>query len=177
MFDITPFSCSLDLDAPTFERDFQEFINCFMTLNTFNRESLVQIHVTDKWSTPRIHKTLFGKKNTWLLKPTNMNRGQCIKVFDDIKTLKRFIAEYESGSHLPRKVKGYNEYIVNRNEIFSYNLGVEKKTYTEPVKPKKRLRRIIIQKYIERPFLLKQRKFDMRVWTLLTWDMKLYFFR
>lgn len=35
----------------------------------------------------------------------------------------------------------------------------------------------VIQKYVERPFLIEKRKFDIRVWVLLTQSMDLYFFK
>lgn len=34
----------------------------------------------------------------------------------------------------------------------------------------------VIQKYIERPFLYKQRKFDIRVWVLLNDQFDIYFY-
>jgi Tubulin-tyrosine ligase family len=43
-------------------------------------------------------------------------------------------------------------------------VGVEVKTF-------------VIQKYIERPFLMNKRKFDMRVWVLLNHEMDVFFFR
>jgi len=35
----------------------------------------------------------------------------------------------------------------------------------------------VIQKYIEKPLLINKRKFDIRVWVLLTTDLKVYFFK
>jgi hypothetical protein len=35
----------------------------------------------------------------------------------------------------------------------------------------------VIQKYIEKPMLFKKRKFDIRVWVLLSFDFRCYLFR
>jgi len=35
----------------------------------------------------------------------------------------------------------------------------------------------VLQKYIEKPLLYKQRKFDIRVWTVLTNDFEIYLYK
>ena len=61
---------------------------------------------------------------------------------------------------------------------------MQPKTNQQPVaspftysKPSIKSQTFIIQKYIERPLLVNQRKFDIRVWVALTQDMDVYFFR
>lgn len=40
-----------------------------------------------------------------------------------------------------------------------------------------KLHTFVIQKYVERPFLINSRKFDIRVWALATHNLDVYFFR
>ena len=103
----------------------------------------------------------FDKKNVWILKPTGLNRGKGIHVVDQISEVKKIIKQ---------------TCLENR----------QLKAQTPILKPGKdqkgsgpsddQMKTFVIQKYVERPFLMNGRKFDMRVWVLLTQDMDLYFF-
>ena len=42
---------------------------------------------------------------------------------------------------------------------------------------KVKINSFIIQKYLERPLLFDNRKFDIRVWVMFTHEYKVYFFR
>ena len=89
----------------------------------------------------------FSGFNLWLLKPTHLNRGRGIHVFKDLDTLKQLIVKY-----CRKNVIGDTEEIDLANTF-------------------------IIQKYIERPLLIAGRKFDIRIWVLLTHEFDCYFFK
>ena len=50
--------------------------------------------VRSKYSMPKCH---FDSFNLWLLKPTHLNRGRGIQVFNDMDTLIKLIKQYCSG--------------------------------------------------------------------------------
>ena len=35
----------------------------------------------------------------------------------------------------------------------------------------------VVQKYVEHPFLFNERKFDLRVWAIVTEDFRVYFYK
>lgn len=122
----------------------------------------------------KLPSTHFDGYNLWFLKVTKLNRGRGIYVFDTLDKLHSLIKDLEEGI------------ITNPNAADAQNVSIEE-TYREKVDPtfsnvgsvpsKIQSSTFVIQKYIEKPLLLNNRKFDIRVWVMLSHDLKLYFFK
>lgn len=91
-------------------------------------------------------------QNVWILKPSGFNRGRGIYVFSSLEELKAILDEYHEAARAhPKSEK------TKQTKLPSLQF--------------------VIQKYIERPFLIHSRKFDMRMWVLVTQDMQGYLYR
>jgi hypothetical protein len=89
----------------------------------------------------KLSKNMFDKHNLWLIKPSGYNRGFGVELFDNLDELKKLMINLLSG---------YQEKLINEKEEIKRS---EKKIKS---------RKFVIQKYIEKPLLFKQKKFDMR---------------
>ena len=114
--------------------------------------------------------------NYWILKTTNQNRGNGIHVFKSITQLIQIVLSYvrrESEFKLDS-----SKYRTNKpgsalpEAVLKQNLH----HFSTPISISKNIQ-FIIQKYIERPYLVFNRKFDIRVWVLINQDMEVFFCR
>ena len=123
---------------------------------------------------PKLTSTYYGGGNIWLLKPTGLNRGRGIELFNTLEDLNRHINQYLEGDRSPKKKpqKGNNE-----SGAESGSDEESKQNKKGPPDAKFKSHTFVIQKYIEHPLLVYERKFDIRAYALVTHDMQLYFFK
>jgi len=121
---------------------------------------------------PDIH---YEGKNFWVLKASNLNRGQCIRLVDSKDKFHEIIRDWSVGINLKGVNKGTTDNNIQfkiTNESNNQNKGDE-----IPMSDTYVTQKIIAQKYIEKPLCYYGRKCDMRVWVLLTQDMKVFVYK
>lgn len=119
--------------------------------------------------------TFFTGQNVWILKATEFNRGVGIHVFNSLQTMGKLLREYaESAGHYQNShIYRCIQRITKENPADDSTTQIS----SSEAKDKQKSLSFVVQKYLERPLLLNQRKFDIRVWALLTQENKLFFFQ
>jgi hypothetical protein len=181
VFDYVPLTFVIDVDSQSYTQDLVRFTQCYEIIAScldsdknsdtdykqalklinskiqqvnLSRERRVVSHCR-----PKMSESHFAGKNIWLLKATGFNRGRGVSIFDSIDKLKNLIHFYSDNAETNNNIIRNEE-----DQIQSLIMSVKSRTF-------------VIQKYIERPLLIHNRKFDIRVWVLVTHEMKVYFFK
>ena len=135
---------------------------------------------------PKTHNT---GKDIWIVKAINLNRGMCIKVANSYEQIEKIIKKFKEGvdygfteTDIDEQVQKFNPKIeINGNNNMINNINTNGNEEEKNAKSEKEriyyCSRIIIQKYIEKPLLFRGRKCDIRIWVLLTQNMKVYVFK
>ena len=115
----------------------------------------------------------FDGHNIWILKCTQFNRGKGIYVFNTLEQLVSLINEIDKGLIISEAT----ELIANSKSSSKKKQPKLQFNSADVCLPKVKSSTFVIQKYIERPLLIHKRKFDIRVWVLVTQELKVYFFK
>ena len=120
-----------------------------------------------------ISKSHYDGKNLWIIKAPNLNRGRGVKIFNNYNEIISYIKKISEGKITESELydfKEKNDSNYETTKMNEFELKDDKDYIYQSSK-------IIIQKYIEKPFLYQGRKCDIRIWVLITHTMKVYIFK
>ena len=198
VFDLIPFTIILS-NNKYFEYGSQCFEEIFTYLNEhYNEYSKLN---QDKITLNRLYKDQFhfdlnytdctntyinfpishtSNKNYWILKPIDLYQGKCIEILNKFQDIIHFCHQLFKGVDKFKKIENLN---TNKSLLYLEN-EKEQKLRNEEESPKKKQKHkiycsndIIIQKYLDNPFLYNKRKFDIRCYVLVDHNLNVFYCR
>ncbi|CAI2376791.1 unnamed protein product [Moneuplotes crassus] len=194
VFEYVPMTFCIELSQDSNFNDLNKFKNLQKLVHQYSQEEMSREEFVDQFSDSyhpvanskksrwnktgeklNLPETHFSGHNMWILKVTKLNRGRGIYVIqanESCDEILELIKELQKGI------------IINSNENSQASGDISKEntkdsTFSNISSAPRKIQSstFVIQKYIERPLLINKRKFDIRVWVLLTVDLKVCFFK
>jgi flagellin-specific chaperone FliS len=168
------------LDSPNFNKNLENFKNIFNNINQYlnnEKELYTDLFNYEKFEHKcefnriKINKTHYDNKNMWIIKPTNLYGGKCIKISDDINEIENITKKFSDG--FEKNIKNS----LDEDIMLSEDSDGENKSPDKKIKSKYKALTVLIQKYIEKPLLYYGRKFDIRMWVLISHKLDVYLFQ
>ena len=188
IFDVVPFTIILSntKDIESAFNALKEIMNSIPNENNINKNIITNRKYNTHFSYDKNYETInkqyinfnknfISEKNYWIIKPPDLYQGKCIEISNDYDEIRKKCKKLFKG------VDKTNIAELKDEEYYDDDYDDEDQSSDEedPYKAKPTkfylCNDIIIQKYLDNPFLYQKRKFDIRCFVLVDSNLNVFF--